>query len=361
MHRMNARITRRAWVRAGIFAVAAAAVLGWTETSMAQQKFQGQTLRLQTWGGVEGQMVKKYISDPFEKATGAKVVVEEGWTSASVAKLQAQRADPKLDVVMFDDIGVVQAGRDGLLESINFAQVPNAKDVLPQYIFEKDKGIGFYVYLLGIAYNTDAVKKVPSSWTELWDPKLKGKIILPALDGMSAHKFLMIASYSHGGTQTNLEPGLQALMKLKPNVNSLQKNTGLIAESLRTNDASIAAWQPNLYKEHMEKGFPIKTFIGFKEGIFATPGCVSIVKGHKAPKELVHIFVNQALDAQAQLGIANDFWYSPTNKNVKVPENLRHVVLAADGSGAKVIPVDLDVLHRDRAANTEKLNKIFLQ
>lgn len=361
MNRSKAGITRRAWVRGAVFALAAAAVFGWADASMAQQKFQGQTLRLQTWGGVEGQMVKKYVSDPFEKATGAKVVVEEGWTSVSVAKLQAQKADPKLDVVMFDDIGVVQAGREGLLDSIDVSKVPNAKDVHPQYVIEKDKGLGFYVYLLGVAYNTDAVKEAPTSWTALWDPKLKGKVILPTLDATSIHKFLMIASYAHGGTQANLEPGLKALEKLKPNVHSLQKNTGFIAEALRSNDASVVAWQPNLYKEYMEKSYPIKTTIALKEGIFATPGCVSIVKGHKAPTELAYIFVNHALDAQAQLGIATDFWYSPTNTKVKVPDNLLHVVLAADGTGAKVLPVDLDSFHKEKAANTEKLNKIFLQ
>lgn len=361
MQRSKARITRRTWVRAGVFALASAAVFGWAGTSMAQQKFQGQTLRLQTWGGTEGLMVRKYVIDPFEKQTGAKVVVEEGWTSASVAKLQAQKADPKLDVVMFDDIGVVQAGRDGLLDPIDFSKAPNAKDVLPQYVFEKDKGIGFYVFLLGIAYNTQAVKEPPTSWKELWDPKFKGKLLLPALDGTSAHKFMMVTSYAHGGTQTNLEPGLQALQKLKPNVHSHQKNTGFIAEALRSGDASIVVWQPNVMKEYIEKGYPIKTSIQLKEGISATPGCVAIVKGHKAPTDLVHIFVNQALDAQAQLGIAKDFWYSPTNKKVKVPDDLRHVVLAADGTGAKVIPTDLEVFHREKAANTEKLNKIFMQ
>jgi hypothetical protein len=106
-------------------------------------------------------------------------------------------------------------------------------------------------------------------------------------------------------------------------------------------------------KEYIEKGYPIKTSIQLKEGISTTAGCVAIVKGHKAPLELIHMFVNQALDAQAQLGIAKDFWYSPTNTKVKVPDDLKHSVLAADGTGAKVLPIDLN------AFAIEKLNKAF--
>jgi putative spermidine/putrescine transport system substrate-binding protein len=115
-------------------------------------------------------------------------------------------------------------------------------DIYPQYVFEKDKGIGFYVFLLGIAYNSQLVKEPPTSWMALWDPKFKGKLLLPALDGTSALKLLVVTSYVHGGNQTNVEPGLQALQELKPNVHSHQKNTGFIAEFMRTGDASIVVW-----------------------------------------------------------------------------------------------------------------------
>jgi putative spermidine/putrescine transport system substrate-binding protein len=359
MERSTTSVGRRTAIAAVALAWALAAA--GAGDALAQQKFAGQTLRLHVWGGLEGAMIKKHVLDPFEKATGAKVVVEEGWTSAAVAKLQAQKADPKLDVVMFDDIGVVQASREGLLHPIDFSKIPNAKDVPSQYVFEKDKGIGFYQYLLAIAYSTEAFKTAPDSWKALWDPKLKGKVILPALDGTTIHKVLMIASFMHGGSQTNVEPGVQALMKLKSNVHSHQKNSAFIAEALRSGDASIVAWQPNVLKEYIEKGYPVKTNIQLKEGIFATPGCVSIVKGHKASAELLHVFIDYALSPEAQLGFAKDFWQSPTNRKVKVPDDIKHIVLPAEGSAVKNIPVDLEAFHQSKAANLEKLNKIFLQ
>jgi putative spermidine/putrescine transport system substrate-binding protein len=53
--------------------------------------FEGQTLRVQSWGGSDGLVIQKYIVDPFMKVTGAKVIVEEGVTSASIAKVVAQK------------------------------------------------------------------------------------------------------------------------------------------------------------------------------------------------------------------------------------------------------------------------------
>jgi putative spermidine/putrescine transport system substrate-binding protein len=361
MDRFKRSVDRRTVVAVFTLALAGALTLAGMEPVPAQQKYAGQTLRLQTWGGQEGAMIRKFVSEPFEKMTGAKVVVEEGWTSASVAKLQAQKADPKMDVVLFDDIGVVQASREGLLDPIDFSKIPNARDIPAEYILEKDKGIGIFRYLVAVAYFTEAFKSPPDSWTVLWDPRLKGKVILPALDGTSIHKILMIAALVHGGSQANVEPGIQALMKLKPNVHSLQKNTGFIAEALRTGDAALVTWQPNQLKEYIEKGYPIRTTVNLKEGIFATPGCASIVKGHNAPTELINTFINIALSPEAQLGFIKDFWQSPTNRKVVLPDEAKRFVQPAEGSAVKNIPVDLEAFHAAKAQNLEKLNKVFLQ
>jgi putative spermidine/putrescine transport system substrate-binding protein len=344
---------------AGSFALGGLVAAALAATPVAAGKFDGTTIRLQTWGGVEGEMVRKNVIEPFEKDTGAKVVVEEGWTSASVAKLRAQKNDPQLDVVMFDDIGVVTAAREGLLEPLDFAAIPNAMDIPEKFVFGKD-GIGFYVYINSLGYRKAAFPDgPPSSWSVIWEPKYKGKVILPTIDSTSIYKVLMIASFMNGGSQENMDSGFTAMERLKPNVHSLAKNTALIAEALQSGDAAIAAWQVSVLKEYIEKGYPIGVTINLKEGIFGTPGCISIVKGHKAQREAINAFIDRALSPQAQLGIATDFWYSPTSRKVAIPDNLKQVVLPAEGSSVELVKVDLEKFHRDRSAMLERLNKIL--
>ena len=118
---MTQMLTRRDVLK-GIGGVAAAGTVGSLSPSRpadAQRRFDGETLRVQFWAGSEGQTIRSGVVDPFVQKTGAKVVVAEGWTSASIAKLRAEKANPSTSVYLMDDIGVVSTGREGLLEPLD--------------------------------------------------------------------------------------------------------------------------------------------------------------------------------------------------------------------------------------------------
>jgi putative spermidine/putrescine transport system substrate-binding protein len=338
----------------------AALVLGSPGIARPARPFEGEVIRVQVWGGPEGEMIQKHVAKSFEETTGAKVVLEFGYTSASVAKLRAQKNDPQLDLVLFDDIGVITAGREGLLDSLDYAKIPNAADIPKKYVFD-DKGIGLYVYLNALAYSKEAVKEPPRSWRVLWEPRYKGKVILPAIDATSIFKILIMASLLNGGDQKNMEPGFAAMARLKPNIHSLEKNTAVIAENLRTGEAAIAAWQVAIMKPYVDQGYPVGVTIQLEEGIFGTPGCVSIVKGHKAKRATLEAFINRVLSPEAQAGYMRDFWHSPTNRKVSVPREFQHVALPPEGSPVKLVPVDLDHFYQARGQWLDRLNKTLLQ
>ncbi len=353
---MGQRRERRAW---GIGLLWGLALMA-GGVAEAARSFEGEVIRLQQWGGLEGEMIQKHIVTPFEQATGAKVLMESGWTSATVAKLRAQKNDPQLDLVMVDDIGVITAGREGLLDPLDLGKIPNAADVPRGFVFE-GKGIGFYVYPNALAYSKDQVKEAPKSWRVLWEPRFQRKIILPSIDSTSINKVLIMAALLNGGSQTNIDPGFAAMGRLKPNIHSLEKNTAVIAENLRNGEVAIAAWQTAIMKGYIERGYPVGVTIQLEEGIFGTPGCVSIVKGHRTKRAVLEAFINRALSPEAQDGIARDFWYSPTNRKVVVPAELRHAVLPAEGSPIKLVPVDLDHFYQVRSTWLDRMNKTLLQ
>lgn len=349
---------RRRW--AWVIGLLGVLIIGPGGAAEAARAFEGQVIRLQVWGGPEGEMVQKYIVKPFEEATGAKVLIEEGWTSAAVAKLRAQKNDPQLDVVMFDDIGVITAGREGLLEPLDLQKFPNAADVPNRFVLD-GKGVGFYVYLNALTYNKELLKEPPKSWRILWEPRFQKKVILPSIDSTSINKVLIMAALLNGGSQTNMEPGFAAMERLKPNIHSLEKNTAVIAENLRNGEAVLAAWQTAIMKPYIDRGYPIGVTIQLQEGIFGTAGCVAIVKGHRAKRAAIEAFINRALSPEAQEGMARDFWHSPTNRKVTVPPELRNVVLPVEGSPVKLVPVDLDQFYRDKPVWLDRMNKVLLQ
>ena len=112
---------------------------------------QGQTLRVQVWPGADALAIQKNVIDPFKKESGANVVVEEGNTSSSIAKARAQKNDPQLDVIFLDDIGVLTLLREGILEKLDLARMPHAKEIYPTYIVGDGYGIGIFNYITTIA------------------------------------------------------------------------------------------------------------------------------------------------------------------------------------------------------------------
>src|SRR3990167_7592736 len=145
--------------------------------------FAGKSLNTQYWSGSEGNTIRTAAVDPFIKATGANVVVTEGNTTLSLAKMKAEKSSPTTSVYLLDEVGVITAEREGLLSPLDFEAIPNAKEIDEKFIVKtsdgqpgKAAGIGFFTYLTTLVYNTDIVKEPPTSWSALWDPKYAGKL-----------------------------------------------------------------------------------------------------------------------------------------------------------------------------------------
>src|SRR5688572_18045797 len=130
----------------GLSSTAIAAALASLDVSRgsvsAQDKpFSGQTIRVQFWSGPEGDNIQRNVVDPFVEETGAEVIVEYGFTSGSIAKVRAQAADPQLDVVLMDDIGVLTVAPDNLLQTLDLEKIPNAANVDERFIVSEGRGI----------------------------------------------------------------------------------------------------------------------------------------------------------------------------------------------------------------------------
>jgi putative spermidine/putrescine transport system substrate-binding protein len=342
--------------RRTFLATAAAAAMAGTVKAQAAS-FEGQTLRVQFWGGSDGLAIQKYIVDPFMKATGAKVVVEEGVTSASIAKVTAQKNDPQIDVAFLDDVGVFALNRQGLLDKIDMTKVPNAKDVYPSFILDDGFGIGFWTYITTILHNTKV--PAPTSWEDLWSPDYKGKVLVPSISDTQALLMTVMAAQLGGGSLENLAPAWPKLKELKPQVFSFIENRALDAQVLQAGQATAAVDIPTYFKPYMEGSSDIGVATDLKEGYFAITGAAILVKGSKGDRDLAHAFINQALSPEAQAGFATDVWYGPTNQKTVVSDSAAPYVVHTPEQLAKAIQVPRLELVKKRPEIIENWNKIF--
>jgi putative spermidine/putrescine transport system substrate-binding protein len=317
-------------------------------TAPSAKRFVGKVLHVHYWSGPEGDNIQKNVTDPFKEETGADVVVDYGYTSGAIAKLRAQKADPQLDVVFMDDIGVITTGPEDLLIKLDFNKIPNAADIDPQFVIMNGLGIGFFTYSDSLIYNTDHYKSPPGSWEELWNPDLKGQVGVPPSATSDALKLIIMAARLAGGDQKNVDPAWGKLAQLKPNVHSFIEDYPATAELFKSGEMKIGVIATYLFKDQQDKGYPIKVTFNPKEGFFSTPGCAAIPKGHPGDEELAYLYINKALSAEAQQGMARDLYFGPTNKKVKIDDPKIAENVVTPDKFSKIVPVDLLQLQQVR-------------
>ena len=310
----------------------------------AQDKpFSGQTIRVQFWSGPEGDNIQRNVVNPFVEETGAEVIVEYGFTSGSIAKVRAQAADPQLDVVLMDDVGVLAVAPENLLQTLDLEKIPNAANVDERFIVADAKGIGFFTYVDTLLYNTAAYQSPPTTWRDLWAEQLRSKASVPTSNQTPALHMIIAAAILAGGDQFNPDPGFALLEELRPNIRVLAENASQIAELMRNGDIELLSWTSYIFRDYMQDGYPIENTFALEEGVFATPACACIPEGHPGPQEVAEAFVNKTLEPRAQEGMAEGLWFGPTNSEAVIPPETAKRVITFDQLES-TIPVDLEHL-----------------
>ncbi len=144
----------------------------------------GVTINVYNWGEyiANGTDESMDVNAEFTRRTGIHVNYTTFDSNESLyAKLAGGGAD--YDVIIPSDYMVSRLINEGMLAEINLDNIPNF-----QYIDEKfrdpdyDPGCAHSVPytwgVVGLFYNKDHVKEVPTSWSVLWDEQYSGKILM---------------------------------------------------------------------------------------------------------------------------------------------------------------------------------------
>ncbi|MDE0253641.1 MAG: hypothetical protein OYG32_02485, partial [Rhodospirillaceae bacterium] len=95
---------------------------------------QSATITVSVWGGGYGAKWKKHAAEPFEKATGHKVIVDGGRSAVRLSKVKATKGKGT-DVVFLTVHQMMILRDEGILAPIDPANVPNVSQL---YDFAKD-------------------------------------------------------------------------------------------------------------------------------------------------------------------------------------------------------------------------------
>ena len=160
-----------------LFLVAAVSALALTACGKTNE---GGTVAVYNWG----EYIDPDVLESFTKETGIKVVYDEFETNEVMyPKVEAGAAT--YDVICPSDYMIQKMIENDLLQEINYANIPNIKNIGKQYLDsseEFDPGNKYSVPYcwgtVGILYNKTMVDEPIDSWSVLWDEKYKGEILM---------------------------------------------------------------------------------------------------------------------------------------------------------------------------------------
>ena len=302
-----------------------------------------------------------YLVEPFERAhPGMKVRLVPDEAGEYVARVQAAVAAGRpspVDLAPNGEPPHLRLIGLGLLERTNTDLVPNLRNVHASFV-EKSQGYGVPATysLIGIAYNSKKVTKVPTSWKDLWDPAYRGKVGLTSVSSNLGLGFLVAAAKINGGDEANLEPAWQAIKQLQPFV--IAPNPTALAQLFEREEIVIGPLWSTDAAVLASKGLPIK-FVKPQPGAIAIISFLSIIKGSQNT-QLAHELLNGVLSVEYQTkAAAKPYFFGPTNVKVAVPAEAAEYIPTTLSEVRRLQTVNWPVVVPMRVAIVERWNREF--
>ncbi len=305
------QISRRRVLKGAAIASALGSVLDPAARARETPSF---TLRVASYGGAFTLSQRRYVGDIFTQTTGIKVEYIDGSTSDQIAKLVAAgRREPPYDVIY-----MVRDERDSALGLNIFGKVDPKIVTNLQYLYDDAKspdgyGPGIAFYSVGITYNTEKFQQAgipaPTSWQDLWNPKLAGRVGIATPSLSYGREFIVAATRLQGGDESTPEKGIDYISQIK--AYSYFAASAPLAAAFTAGDVWAAPWINAQSWRLIDMGVPLGYVIPSEGGIGGMDMIDMIV--NTPHQQAAQLYINMALGPLAQLGNATDNPLGPSN------------------------------------------------
>jgi putative spermidine/putrescine transport system substrate-binding protein len=278
---------------------------------------QKRTLVLSTYG-LNNDLFKKHVYEPFGQRCGCELVLETGNAAERLAKLEARKANPTVDVMQTTDFLALDASQRGLLAPIDYSRLRNLDQI---YDFARDplrnqQAIAYTLYSVGLVVRTDKPSGTLISWKDLWNPQLKGRVLLANINSNQGLAQLFMVDHVFGGLAGDMATGFAKLAELKPSVITYYAQTAQMTALFAQDEAWVAPVGRFGWLNLKKTGMPLAWVVP-KEGQVGMMNTMSIVRGSKNA-DLAHQLIDFWLSKDVQQALANDLADSPVNRTVRI-------------------------------------------
>ncbi len=270
----------------------------------------------------------------FEKATGIKVNFVRFSSGEALARVIAEKNNPRVDVLFG---GPVETHAAGIKEGIFEPYKPPSFSVLPprfrhaegQWVAIADDPL---VFMSNIKFLKEHNLKPPASWADLLDPAYKNMIQMAdaRTSGTAVTRIFSVLEV-YGRDE---EKAFDFMKKLRPNVQLYTKSGGGGTLPVGLGQAGAGIFFIVDALDTKAKGYDVA--ISFpKEGIGTSAEAIALLKGAKNPELGKKLIDWAASPAMQSLFAKYKINFVPAHPDVKVEASLAEVL-----KGAKIFPID---------------------
>lgn len=291
-----------------------------------------ETLVLNSYGGPYEAIIQERIIKPFEERFGIDVVYDAvGSAQQDYAKIKATNGRPGFDVAVMTASQSLQGCKDGLLEKLLPAAIPNLAS-LSQSLSSAAGPCGAVheVQYLSLLYRTDKLASEPASWTDLLGPELKGKIILPTFQNIMAVYLLEMMSLSNGGDLIdNIDPGFDAMAKVSAQSVGFEQSSAILESYVRDGSVWVMPFWNGRAQLLVDEGVAVD-YVRPKEGTIPLIATLNIPVG-AANKDAAMKFIDFFLEKSSQEAWVAGYRVGSARGDIDVPPELQRRQVASGG------------------------------
>ncbi len=352
-------LTEGAKAGLGLFALAQ---IGGATLGLAQRASAGGTERLTlfVWSGVNLPTVANEVAKFYSQSNpGTKIEVLEGQNFEVYPKMVSARKltpdRPLVHVGYSNTPFAFQGDVDDMWETLDLNNIPNAANILDAYKRPGNKGIGFSTAPVGLMYNPAFVREAPTSWTDLWNPRFRGKVT--AIKYAWYLNGLVMAARLNGGSEKNIDAGFKLWSERASQYAVFANSNNDTRDLIVRGDAWLSVMFGGNVLTWKRDGAPLE-FVIPREGMIAFPLYMVVVKGvTPQQKRIAEEVINLVLSERwlARWAVLNNF--VPTSKKVVVPPSLRDQPMYSPKETERAIQLDWATMAQNETVWRERWDK----
>ncbi|MDO6586085.1 ABC transporter substrate-binding protein [Salipiger sp. 1_MG-2023] len=263
---------------------------------------------------------QEIVYDPFMEICDCKIVVETGNSVERLAKIEANKENPVIDMAVLSTHDALSAARKDLLAPIDTAALSNydklydiAKDPLGDHL-----GVGYTFYATSIVYRSDKV--TIDSWADLLSPELAGNVALPDITTNQGAPALLMIGEALGDADYALSTPTNAVAEQADDIVTFYVRSSQVAQLMQQEEIWAAPIGRFAWASFKDNGLPM-AWATPKEG--QTGGMnVMVMTANNGNEALATRFMDFWLSTEVQTKLAESLVDSPANAEVVVSDDI---------------------------------------